>query len=229
MPGCARHYPISQLIYRVFQDSGLKRSHFIQSLGYRNITGGLRSLDRWLDSGEGDPLLIERLVQAYGIDPTTVHRALAETDAQHTAEYDEAVCRQERCERQNFRQYVFVETPSGAVQSSFTVAAIAAPALKTISLPDNLIRKPKSAQIRYVADLIPRHFRERNGALSIFGDIVGYRFVSAYDESIRLDAAGNMIERVTGHFVGSGGSIQVDCKTVAPTLLLSMFGGLHEL
>jgi hypothetical protein len=63
--------------------------------------------------------------------------------------------------------------------------------------------------------------------LSLFGEIVGYRFVNAYDESIRLDVAGDVIGRVSGHFVGPGGSIQIGRKTVAPTLLLRMFGGLQ--
>jgi hypothetical protein len=63
--------------------------------------------------------------------------------------------------------------------------------------------------------------------LPLFGPIIGYRFVSVYDESIRLDVAGNLIERVAGHFVGPGGSTQIGRKTVAPTLLLSLFGGIQ--
>src|ERR1039458_1469986 len=127
-----------ELIFWVFQESALKRSHFAAGLGYLNITGGLRSLDAWLQTGTGDPLLIERLVQSYGVDPRTVRRALAETDAQHNAEYAEAVRRQEQWDKEHFRQFVFVETPSGAVQSSFTVAAIVAPCLKFIHVPERL-------------------------------------------------------------------------------------------
>ena len=116
MPRCASHYSISQLIYRAFKESGLKRSRFIAGLGYRNITGGLRSLDRWLDCGEGDPLLIERLVHAHGIDPATVRRALVETEAQHKAEYDEAVRDRELWDREHFLQSVFVKTLPGVIQ-----------------------------------------------------------------------------------------------------------------
>lgn len=58
MPWGASHYPISQLIHKVVRDSGSKRSQFITSLGYRNITGGLRSFDHWLETGTDDPLLI---------------------------------------------------------------------------------------------------------------------------------------------------------------------------
>ena len=227
MPRCASHYSISQLIYRAFKESGLKRSRFIAGLGYRNITGGLRSLDRWLERGEGDPLFIERLVQAHGIDPATVRRALAETDAQQKAEYDEEVRDRELWDREHFRQYVFVETLPCVVQSSFTVAAIVAPALKTIRLPESFIAEPGSAQIQYVSDLVRAHFDGRGGKLSLFGPIIGYRYVNAYDQSIRLDVAGNVIEPVTGHVVGPDGSIQIGCKTVAPTLLLSMFKGFQ--
>jgi hypothetical protein len=225
---CASYYPISQLIYRTFQESGLKRSQFIASLGYRNITGGLRSLDRWLDCGEGDPLLIDRLVQVYRVHPSTIHGALMETEAQHKAEHHEEMHRREQWECQNFHQYVFIETPAGVVRSSFTVAAIAAPAVKTIRLPEGLVAEPESEQIQFVAELIRAHLNERGGKLSLFGDIVGYRFVCAYDESIQLDTTGSVIERVTGQFIAPGGSIQIGRKTVAPTPLLSMFGGLRS-
>jgi hypothetical protein len=223
----ASHYSISQFIYQVFHQSGVKRSQFIAALGYHNTTGGLRSLDQWLDSGEGDPLLIERLVQVYNVDPATVRLALSETDAQHQAEYEEAVRRHDHWSREHFRQYVFVETPSGVVQSSFTVAAIVAPALKTISLPEGFATKPESTQTQDVAELIRAHFDERGGKLPLFGPIIGYRFVSAYDQSIRFDVAGNVIQRVAGHFVGPGGSIHIGRTTVPPMLLLHMFGGLQ--
>jgi hypothetical protein len=224
---CANHYSISGLIYQVLAESGTKRSLFIAGLGYRNIAGGLRSLDRWLQTGTGDPLLIERLVHVHPIDPTIVRRALAETDAQHKAEYDEARRQQERWDREHFRQCVFVETPVGVLQSSFTVAAIVAPSLKFIPVPEGLDTLPEPEQLRIVADVVRRHYTDRQGKLPLFGEIVGYRFVAAYDASIRLDIAGQVIERVAGHFVGPGGAIQIARRTVAPTLLLGIFEGLR--
>jgi len=117
-------------------------------------------------------------------------------------------------------------TPIGVLQSSFTVAALVAPSLKTIRLPEGLGTLSEPEQLRIVADLVRQHYADRQGKLPLFGDIVGYRFIRAYDASIRLDVAGNMIERVVG-FVGSGGSIQIGRKTVAPTLLLGIFEGLR--
>ena len=76
------------------------------------------------------------------------------------------------------------------VRSSFTVAAIAAPALKTINLPKDLVMKPAAAQIQCVADLNRHHFDERDGELPLFGEILGYGFVNAYDGRIRFDTAG---------------------------------------
>jgi len=227
MPRCASHYSVARLIYRVLAESGLKRSQFITGLGYRNIAGGLRSLDRWLQTGTGDTLLIERLVHTHRIDPAIVRRALAETEAQHQAEYDEACRQQEQFDREHFRPFVFAETPCGVLQSSFTVAALVAPSLKFIRLPEDLATKPESEQIRIVSDLVRQHYTDRQGKLPLFGPIIGYRFIRAYDESIRFDVAGLMIERVAGHFVGPGGSIQIGRKTVAPTLLLGIFRALR--
>jgi hypothetical protein len=225
MPRCASHYQISQFIYRVFQASGLKRSQFIQGLGYRNITGGLRSLDRWLDSGAGDPVLLDRLVRTHNLDPLAVRAALLETEAQHAAEYEEARRLREQWERQTFRQSVLVETPAGFVQSSFTVAAIVAPALKTIRLPADLTTKPESDQVRYVSEVIRQHFADRGGKLPLFGDIIGYRFINSYDESFRFDTRGNIVGHHAGHVAGPGGTIQIGRKTIAPALLVEMFGG----
>jgi hypothetical protein len=169
--------------------------------------------------------LIDRLIRVYNLDSAAVRTALVETEAQYDAEYAEARRHREQWERENFPQYVFVETPSGVVRSSFTVAA---PALKTISLPEDLAIAPESAQLEYVAELIRARFGERGGKLSLFGDIVGYRFINAYNESIRFDTGGNVIERVDGHFVGPGGAIQIGRKTVAPALLLKVLGGWRD-
>jgi hypothetical protein len=115
-------------------------------------------------------------------------------------------------------------TQPGVVRSSFTVAAIAAPALKTIALPENLPTKPESRHIQYLAEFIREHFAGCGGTLPLFGPIVGYRFVNQYDQSILFDSVGNVIERVNGHFAGPGGAIRIGRKTVKPTVVSKMFG-----
>jgi len=45
--------PISRLLQQIITDSGLRRSEFVQALGYKNATTGLRRLDEWL-CGEGE-------------------------------------------------------------------------------------------------------------------------------------------------------------------------------
>ena len=59
MSQSASQYPISKVIDRIMNDSGLRRSQFVQSLGYRSVQGGLRRLDEWLQEGHGDSGILE--------------------------------------------------------------------------------------------------------------------------------------------------------------------------
>src|SRR5947209_1894645 len=120
------HYAISRLVMAVFQQSGLSRSIFVQSLGYKNINSGLRALDGWIEMAEGSPFLLESLVKLRGLDAGVVRKALEETDQAQQRE-------KERFARKNFRPYVFVET-SRERPTSITVAACLGLAMKFIRL-----------------------------------------------------------------------------------------------
>src|SRR5258706_15081911 len=79
MSRSASYHPISQLIARIISDSGLCRAQFIRSLGYRSIQGGLRRLDEFLELGQGDNGILDRLVTAYHVDSGDLGKALAAT------------------------------------------------------------------------------------------------------------------------------------------------------
>ena len=50
----ASYYPISKLVARLIDESGLRRSEFVQAIGYRSTAKGLRRLDEWLETGSGE-------------------------------------------------------------------------------------------------------------------------------------------------------------------------------
>src|SRR2546422_9503975 len=99
------HYTISRLLASIVEQSGLRRSDFVQSLGYKNINSGLRALDGWLETAEGSPFLLENLVKVRGIDPGLVSKALEETDQQRQREEEQERIAQERYDREHFRPY----------------------------------------------------------------------------------------------------------------------------
>lgn len=52
MSGSAAKYPIFQFLLRLLEETGLDRSEFVLSLGYRNLDRGRRRLDAWIDQGK---------------------------------------------------------------------------------------------------------------------------------------------------------------------------------
>ena len=65
----ASYYPISQLIARIIGESGLRRSEFVQVLGYKNTAKGLRRLDKWRETGFGDEGCLQKIIDAFHPDP----------------------------------------------------------------------------------------------------------------------------------------------------------------
>jgi hypothetical protein len=107
-------YPISKLLQQILTDSGLRRSQFIQAIGFKNQTKGLKRLDEWLGTGRGHKVCLERIVDRYHPDPAALQSALAETEAIHKHEYQAAVHEHEERERRLFRPFLWVVTEDGA-------------------------------------------------------------------------------------------------------------------
>jgi hypothetical protein len=74
-------YPVSRFLQRIINDSGLSRSQFIQAIGFKNPSKGLRRLDGWLADGRGDKGCLQRIVDRYHPDPAELESCLRETKA----------------------------------------------------------------------------------------------------------------------------------------------------
>src|SRR5205823_4780131 len=84
-------YPISRFLQRIIHNSGLRPSEFVQGIGYHNVAKGLRRVQEWLESGNGETDCLQRIVDAFNPDPAELETALAETDAIHEQERFEAL------------------------------------------------------------------------------------------------------------------------------------------
>ena len=191
-------YPVSQLISEILHKSGPKPSEFIRSIGYRNVNGGFRALDQWLQTGSGDPNFVGRLVRVYG-HAQELQNALTETGRMKRREAELAAIERERKERADFKPYIFVES-SLQTPTFITAAALVGCRMKFIRLPDQCLELSDTDQLLEVQDIVRRHYLENSGQCPLFGDITGYRFIQTYDMSIRLDIHGSVIARESGHF-----------------------------
>ena len=215
---CASHYPSSQFIASAMHDSGLTRSQFVRALGYLNINGALRSLDRWLQTGIGDPLLFDRIMQHLGLDREGVREVLERTSDVMQAEAEAVRREQEHRHREQFRPFVWVET-SERFPQCVTVVAFSGAIMRYIRLPDDLVTWSDAEQLAFVAEAIRQHDQENRGECIFFGDITGYRFVSHYERSIRLTIAGEVIEEKSGIFRHPRCTVQIGNKMIDTSLV----------
>lgn len=191
-------YPISQLIYRIQEESGLGRVEFVQSLGYRNATKGLRRLDHWLDHGKGDESFLQSVVNTYHPDAAALQTALADTGKIHQRERDEARQRAETRSRQIFKPCIWVETEEGPHSM---ISAMAEQSIKVLDLGSKFKNLSHPQQLELVQRRIRKHCRKAGGQTGPFGAILRYRYLDTFDTSIMLDTAGNVVEEHGGQFL----------------------------
>jgi hypothetical protein len=190
-------YPVSRFLQRIIQESGLRRQLFVQAIGFKNTSKGLRRLDEWLENGRGDQHLLQRIVDRYHPDLAELQTALQDTEAIHGREYQEAVLQMEERERRRFKPFIWVVTQDGAHS---WVMAIAERQIKLLRFHEEFKPLSSAEQLAAVQQRVLSHYRETAGRLNYFGAILGYRFCDSFDTSIVLDPDGNVIEQNSDQF-----------------------------
>ena len=165
-------YPISRLIALIITDSGLRRSEFVQAIGYKNVAKGLRRLDEWLQNGSGDEGCLQKIIDAFHPGPAELENALVETESIHQREHDEAVREIEERERRRFKPFVWVHTVDGA--HSF-LTAVAERQVKVLRLPEAFKDLSEPARLEAVQHRVREHYQKTGGKYIGFGDTLRYR------------------------------------------------------
>jgi transcriptional regulator with XRE-family HTH domain len=188
-------YAIGRLLLSELQRQGLSRAELARRMGYANPTKALTRFDN-LVRGRSEPAyILERIVDALGLNPDIVAQATAETEETSRGEEEEAARMQEAQDRATFEPYVVVET-SRSMPQPIHIGIMFYASLKHIDVPKAVTKRPIAEQIEWVAHRTARHFVERKGSAVAFGEITGYTYRRTYDRAITFDVQG----RLTNHF-----------------------------
>jgi len=202
-------YPISQLIHKIRTDSGLSRHNFALAVGYKNATGGLKTMDSFLRQGSGDPFFIRGVLHRFPERHEEVRAAIAETSRIKKHNATLARIEAEKKARKDFRPYILVET-SLTRPTFITAAALCGFSMRYIHFKEN---RPHTQQ--EIAETVKGHYERNKGKCMLFGDITGYRFVKTFDESLLMDIEGNVLENKPGYVEPLSGGLKINGKNVS--------------
>jgi len=202
-------YPISTILKELLDESTLTRGRFLEHLGFKRIPKAIRKLDDFMLRGNGDILLIQRLIEYYPERKVAVLTALAETHKLLEMEASIEAIRAEKEARENFQPHIYIETER-SIPSPIFVAALIGRRTRFIDFKmDNVSLETAQLTAR-------EHFIKENGGSICNGKITGYRYVDTYDSSIRFDTKGNILEPSAGQFNKSfGASLSFGGRTVS--------------
>ena len=185
-------YPISSLISEHLKISNLSKINFIKKLGYKNTNKGLRHLSAWLNNAAGSKSFLKAFANKFNIPDTELQKALSATR-------DTLFKEQIEQSRINFAPYIYAETEL-KVPSQITISILAGYPEKTIPFPAEAQKEDLKEQIVTAVIMIDEHYQRNKGNCPFFGKITGYRFVYAFEESVRISTDLKFIEQCTGYF-----------------------------
>lgn len=210
-------YPIGRLLAERTAALGLDRNDLVRALGYRNPARGRRRLDALLEGREEAPGLRARLAEALGLPPEGLDVAFAESRRELAAE-------QEAVARWAFRPSLTVDTDGRGPKAPLFIRAWAWPEERVIELPADFRGWDVRRQVRYVGRRARWHFRQASGQTHWFGAITGYRLRRTFDQTLRFDTAGRLLDELGAASPPEPPRLCVGGRPVPPRLLRSAPG-----
>lgn len=200
MPEGASHYPISQFLLRLLDESGLDRDGFIRRLGYRNIARGRRRLDSWLDQGGGYQRILKQIVAAYPDQAARLQSAAGETAKMKDAEAEARFVEWCKSQSATFVPFLHAEGET-ARPSSITLFGVGGGHRRwtTIEVPKSTMELPLEEQLAILPPLMQEYRTKHNGFCPFFGRLSGFKFVRLLDY-FQFDAEGRLLEHVEKPF-----------------------------
>ena len=176
-------YPIGKLLISTLKNSGLTIGPFVEAIGYRNSSKGVRAFDAVLEYGVPTDVFLKRLTSSpLAPNPEELRRALEESQEMVERERHEWLLAEKEQERHLFRPFV-QGIPEWPVPSPiFAFCLTGGHSSYTVSLPEEILNWTEDAQDRYVKDVIIKNYADRKGRSNFMGPLTGYRLFLRYDE-----------------------------------------------
>lgn len=183
-------YAIGRLVVHEMDRQNLSKADIVRRLGYMNIQKGMRRLERLMETGF-EVSILPRLATALGIFQRGIDEALAETDAEIAIESEDARKRADDYERANFRPYILIESDS-RIGKPTLFGRLVYEKLKHIPIAPN-VGPLLAEQITSISRVVQEHYVNASGSLETFGAITGYVYRRTFDDSVRFDTDGRVV------------------------------------
>ena len=188
----------SVLLETIRQHSGLSKPDFIRKLGYRNVTKGLRKYDQALQSGKVSKPLIQTIGRIFQVPSNVFDEAVRDAHSVKGMEDLAEKLRIEIEQRKQFRPFLWILTRK---QSSSVITSMVTNGRRKIMLPAAVLLADREKALEDVRQIILIDFKRREGNFPPLGNIVGYRFVRSYDESLVFDVNGKLLTEESEKFL----------------------------
>jgi hypothetical protein len=209
MADAGPRYPISHFLTGLLQETGLTRSEFVRSLGYRNIERGRRRLDSWIDTGTGYDRILGQIAKAYPDHAEGLQTALTNTKALKATEADAEFYDLCKAQESTFVPFIHADGET-RIPSGITLFGLCGghAAFTTVKIPQRILDLPVEEQLAVLPELMLGYVRQYNGAVPFFGKLTGFRFVRLLDQ-YRFDSDVNLIEHIDKPFRQGTGWVEI--------------------
>lgn len=169
--------PIKDLITGRMKELDMKRADLVSRLGYKNMEGGLRKLDNFLNDGMYNDFIATHFSDALDLSPEIIKETIEETYTQIKEE-------QEERERRDFQPHLVIQTEK-QIPSSITICALTGgfTGHRVISLPEAIIYLKWEDQHDIIREEIRKYILKRK-THSFFGEVLGFIYIQDYDDNV---------------------------------------------
>ena len=168
--------PLGELITRAMITKGLNREQVVKLAGYHHLPTGLQMLDD-LISGKAraykhTPMV--NLPEVLGVSREEFDAALVRLHQRLVEAAEDWEARRGYYNERTFRPHLWVRTSLSRPTTIFVVALTGEARFKHIALPEGLVAPVGFFDAEAIGAIIRNHYREKEGKISLFGDIISY-------------------------------------------------------
>lgn len=168
--------PLGEIITRAMLTKGFSRKKVVRLAGYHHLPTGLQMLDD-LISGKARAYKhtpMENLPEVLGSSMEEFDAALARAHHRRIEDFEDREAGRGYYNERTFRPHLWIRTSLSRPTSICMAAFVGEARLKHIALPEGLVAPDGSFDAEVLGAIIRAHYKEKEGKVTLFGDIVSY-------------------------------------------------------